>query len=82
MEEKLMRLGKGGVTWGWGESLGSGLRIRIQDQDGDVKEADGEDVEDAWAALGRWKAGERTGVSLETASKQQQLQQLAAAAAA
>ena len=69
--------------YGGGEShQDPGSRIRIQAQDGVVKEGDGEDVEDARAALGRWKAGERTGVSLETASKQQQLQQLAAAAAA
>ena len=33
-----------------------------------MKEGDGEDVDDARAALGRWKAGERTGVSLETAA--------------
>ena len=65
-----------------GSGSRSRLSIRIKAQDGVVKEADGEDVEDARAALGRWKAGERTGVSLETASKQQQLQQLAAAAAA
>ena len=70
-----------GYIWGWGGPSGSRLRINIQDQGGVVKEADGEDVEDARAALGRWKARERTGVSLETASKQQQLQQLAAAAA-
>ena len=50
-------------------------------QDQDEKEDGGEDVDDARAALGRWKAGERTGVSLETASKQQ-LRQLAAAATA
>ena len=71
---------------GVGRAIRIRIRIRIQAQDqaqdGVVKEGDGEDVEDARAALGRWKAGERTGVSLETASKQQQLQQLAAAAAA
>ena len=51
-------------------------------QDQDEKEDGGEDVDDARAALGRWKAGERTGVSLEELrsssccdSLQQQLRQ-------
>ena len=40
-----------------------------------------EDGDGARAALGRWKAGERTGASLETAaSKQRQLRQFKAAA--
>ena len=55
--------------WGKGRYGGEeshqdpGSRIEDQDgaEDGVVKEGDGEDVDDARAALGRWKAWERTG---------------------